>query len=389
MLRTLSFVILNFSLSVFATEGPAVPHKILLSSRVAPIGKSLKRRQLSPANVPLSDFFLGTDLQWFGNISEVGTPPQNVTIAFDTGSSTLEFASTLCSTCTNQPRFNSSASSTFVDGGSEITIAFATGVGVTPVIGYNTELTLRNATDTVTVGGLASPDVPLYLITNQTADFDIDPFSGIQGMSAQPEGFFAALIDSGLPPLFSMYFTPLAVGNAELTIGGIDESKFTSELTYASQTEDAGDNWQLCSPGISVNGKTNSVLDVPRTIVFDSGTSNVVFPTATAEAIYSFISPHITPNPAENGTYGIACDLIPTLPAIIDIAFTSQDGTPFNLTIPSSELSVGPFADNTSLCQTLVNSFENYTIVGGSLLKHYYSVWDVGNQRMGFASNGV
>jgi hypothetical protein len=70
---------------------------------------------------------------------------------------------------------------------------------------------------------------------------------------------------------------------------------------------------------------------------------------------------------------------------VIDITFTSQDGSPFNLTIPSSELSVGPFADDPSTCQTLINAFDGLELVGGSLLKHWYSIWDVGNGRMGFA----
>jgi hypothetical protein len=112
----------------------------------------------------------------------------------------------------------------------------------------------------------------------------------------------------------------------------------------------------------------------------------LIFLEIFTQAIYSLISPDIVANDDEPGTYGIACDLIPTLPAVIDIAFTAQDGTPFNLTIPSSELSVGPFANNTSQCQTLINAFDGLELVGGSLLKHYYSVWDVGAQRMGFAS---
>jgi len=63
-------------------------------------------------------------------------------------------------------------------------------------------------------------------------------------------------------------------------------------------------------------------------------------------------------------------------------------GNPFNLTIPSSELSVGPFADDPSLCQTLVNGIEDFPfIMGASLLKHYYSTWDIGNARLGFAKN--
>jgi hypothetical protein len=57
------------------------------------------------------------------------------------------------------------------------------------------------------------------------------------------------------------------------------------------------------------------------------GTSNILFPTATTNALYALISPHIVP-----GTYGIACNKIDTLPAVIDIAFTAQNSSPFNLT---------------------------------------------------------
>ncbi|KAF5372133.1 hypothetical protein D9758_005070 [Tetrapyrgos nigripes] len=362
----------------------ATPQKITLTSRVAPVGKSLKKRQLSATNVPLADFFLGTDLQWFGNIS-VGTPPQDISVVFDTGSSSLEFASTLCTTCP-QTKFDSSKSSTFVDTGRVSQISFSTGVGVDPVTADNSYvLRLRSGTDTVTVGGLKSTNVALNLITSQTPTFNIDPFSGIQGMGARAQGFFASLINQGLPSLFGMFLTPNAIGNAELTIGGIDESKFDNEIMFAPQAG-TGNAWELRSPGISINGKTTSLLNTPRTIIFDSGTSNVLFSTDTTEAIYAMISPDIQPNPQEPGTYGIACSRIPSLKSVIDISFTGQNGVPFNLTIPSSELSVGPFKSNPSLCQTLINAFDGLELVGGSLLKHYYSVWDVGNQRMGFAA---
>ncbi len=106
-------------------------------------------------------------------------------VVFDTGSSSLEFASTLCATCTNQVPFDSTRSSTFRDGGRTSSITFATGVGVDPVIGANYRLTLRSATDTVSVGGLVAPNVSLFLITDQTPKFNIDPFSGIQGVSSR------------------------------------------------------------------------------------------------------------------------------------------------------------------------------------------------------------
>ena len=70
-----------------------------------------------------------------------------------------------------------------MDGRRTSTITFATGVGVDPVIGNNWQLSLRSATDTVTVGNLAVPKTSLFLITNQTPTFAPDPFSGIQGRS--------------------------------------------------------------------------------------------------------------------------------------------------------------------------------------------------------------
>ncbi|XP_006460834.1 hypothetical protein AGABI2DRAFT_192428 [Agaricus bisporus var. bisporus H97] len=361
----------------------AAPHMIRLQAVAPRKDLSLGRRALDPTTIPLVDHFLGTDLQWFGNIT-VGTPPQTLPMVFDTGSSTLEFASTLCEACSHQVQFDPTKSSTFVDGGAIRTITFATGGGVDPVIGDNYQLTLRNGTDTVSIGGLSAPDVSLFLVIDQTPKFDPNPYSGIQGLGARAQGLFGSLVDQGLPALFSMYFTPKEVGNAEMTLGGIDDTKFIGSPIFAP-TSSSGSAWVLDSPSLSVNGKTNSLLSTPRNIIFDSGTSNILFSTNTTEAIYALISPDIKPNPKEPGAYGIACDTIPSLPAVIDMAFTSQDGTLFNLTIPSSELSVGPFADDPSICQTLINAFDGLDLVGGSLMKHWYTIWDLENRRIGFA----
>ena len=83
--------------------------------------------------------------------------------------------------CANQRQFDPSKSSTFVEGNRTGTIVFGTGVGVDPVIGDNWALTLRNASDTVSIAGLSVKDVELFLILNQTATFAPDPFDGILG----------------------------------------------------------------------------------------------------------------------------------------------------------------------------------------------------------------
>ncbi|KAG7446309.1 acid protease [Guyanagaster necrorhizus] len=332
---------------------------------------------LKSSNVPLDDFFKGTDLQQVYTLHLV---------VFDTGSRTLEFASTLCGSACNQVRFDPKQSFTFVDGGRTGSITFATGVGVDPVVGANYILTLRSGTDTMAVGGFVVPNVDLFLITNQTPAFDIDPFSGIQGMGAQASGLFAVLVEQGV--LCLTFQQPFR--NAELTLGGIDETKFQGDLIFASLPTPPSGVWQLPLPGVAVNGATTALLNTSRSIFLDSGSSNALFSTDTAElqshallAIYAPILPDIAPHPLELGAYGIACDRISSLVAVISLGFTGQDGHLFNLTIPSSELNVGPFADDPTVCQTLISALDGLELVGGRLLKHYYNIWDIGAQRMG------
>jgi len=359
------------------------PVTVTLSSRKVERG-SIRRRALSPSNVPLLDYFNGTDLQWFGPI-QVGTPAQTFTVVFDTGSFSLEIPGTSCSTCSKQRKFDGTKSSTFTDLRRTSTITFGTGVGVDPVIGNNWQLNLEEVQDVVSVGGLNGGIIEFFLITRQTPTFVPDPFDGIMGLGLESGSFFQSLTDQGLPPLFSLFLTPDKVGSAELTLGGTDPSKFSGTPVFAPAG--SGSHWELTSSKVSVNGKTTSTLQRSMGIIFDSGTSNLVFPKAVAEAMNALISPNIKANAAEPGTYGIPCSQVSSLPAVIDFTFTSTSGQPFNLTIPSSELSVGPFKSDPTQCQTLINAMSGLSIIGGSLLKHYYSIWDVGNSRMGFVKS--
>ncbi|KAJ6575375.1 acid protease [Mycena capillaripes] len=338
-----------------------------------------------PTSEHLLDYFNGTDLQYFGNIS-IGTPPQHFTVVFDTGSPLLVIPGTECgSACRTQRQFNPSASSTFVDQNASSTLTFGTGIGVTPVNGSNWQLHLSAVTDTVSVAGLTVNSTDLFLITNETATFLEDPFDGIMGLSPSSASFFEA---GGYRPLMGMFFTPKNKGGAEITLGGVDTTKFKTPLVFSPSLVD--DDWQLSSLGIYVNGKTTSELNNTVPLFFDSGTSNMLFVESIALAIYRMISPDIVANDDEPGTFGIACDLIPKLPAVIDITFAGIAGhPPFNLTIPSSELSSGPFANKPEMCQTLINVSEGFNLVGLSLLKHYYSAWNFTGPSIGFSPNRI
>ncbi|KIJ23744.1 hypothetical protein M422DRAFT_275615 [Sphaerobolus stellatus SS14] len=382
-------VVLSTLKGIFAVSSATIaPAKVVLQSWGVEVNSSLRRRALGPANVPLKDYFNGTDLQWFGGIT-VGTPPQNFTVVFDSGSFTLEIPSTQCgASCSNQRKFDPSKSSTFVNVGGTTTKTFGTGVGVDPVQGNNWQLTFSCARDTVSVGGLVAPGVNVLLITNQTSTFSPDPFDGIMGLgpALQSGTVFNSLVSQGLPAQFSLFLTPNSVGQAELTLGAADTTKFNGSLTFISQPSSDG-NWELPSSGISVNGKTTTTLKKSRTIIFDSGTSSLTLDANTTKAIYAMISPNIQPH-GNFGAWGIPCSQIASLPAQLDFTFTSQSGQPFNLTVPSRELNVGPFRDAPTICQTFIKSLD-VDIIGGSLLKHYYNLWDVSGSRIGFAKNGM
>ncbi|GJJ12753.1 hypothetical protein Clacol_006998 [Clathrus columnatus] len=227
--------------------------------------------------------------------------------------------------------------------------------------------TVLEALETMTILDMSAPDVSLLLITNETAGL---------GLGFSPNR-----------TIFFLFLTPKSVGNAELTLGGIDESRVNGTLIFLPivlpEPNSTVSNWVLNSTNITVNGQTAPILSETLSMLIDSGTSNLVLSPNITEAIYNLISPNIKPH-GNSGAFGLPCSEIDSVKADIFFTFTSTTGQPFTLMVPSEELSVGPFEDDPKICQTLINALDGINVLGGSLLKHYYSVWDVDHTQMGF-----
>jgi hypothetical protein len=98
-------------------------------------------------SLTLTDYY---NNQYVGTLS-VGTPPQSLTVVFDTGSADLWIPSSSCSSCGHHTTFDSSASSTYtalVSSKTGEAGSFEVDYGSGKVSGYQ-------AVDTVTIGDLA------------------------------------------------------------------------------------------------------------------------------------------------------------------------------------------------------------------------------------------
>lgn len=310
---------------------------------------------------------------------------------FDTGSSDLVIPSTQCDAnpgCTGlQHRFAPEKSETFTSLNGSFRIVYATGTGV--AASGEVEIEGVVSRDTIAVGGLQVQDFQFGLITNQSAAFGIDPFDGIIGMGF-PSGlttgtqtFLSGIVSSGQIPeaIYGLYLTPHSVGHAEISLGGVDSSKLTSDINYIPVFPVTGP-FNGTFEKVYVNNKATKVSS--NYAIYDSGTANIVAPKKDAEEIYAKISPDIKPIDAL-GTYGIPCSKLKHIKSSISFIIGGH-----SYTIPPQELSVGPISDQPEICQTLINSSgddpaTSLWVIGGSLLKYYYTVWDIKNVRFGLA----
>ncbi|XP_033370812.1 pepsin A-like isoform X1 [Parus major] len=188
---------------------------------------------------PLENYM---DDEYFGTIS-IGTPPQEFTVVFDTGSSNLWVPSVFCSSpaCRNHNRFNPAESSTFLSTNDTLFIAYGTG-SMTGVLGY----------DTVNVAGINVRHQIFGLAETEPGDFFYyTPFDGILGLA------FPSIASSGATPvfdnmmmenlvdrhLFSVYLSRDSQGGSFVLFGAIDPYYTTKGISWIPLSAET--YWQI------------------------------------------------------------------------------------------------------------------------------------------------
>ncbi|XP_019369775.1 PREDICTED: gastricsin-like [Gavialis gangeticus] len=316
------------------------------------------------------------DTYYFGEIS-IGTPPQTFRVLFDSGSSNLWVPSTYCQTvaCSSHAKFDPSQSSTFSSNGQ--TYAFDYGSGdLTVVMGY----------DTVRVQNIVITDQELGLSTSEpTEPFYYCNFDGILGMAypALAEGNGLTVLQSMMQqgqltdPLFSFYFSrqPTYSYGGELILGGIDTQLFTGQITWTPVTREL--YWQIGIDEFTIGQSATGWCSEGCQAIVDTGTFQLTVPQQFFGDFLEAVGAQESPD-----NYVVDCNSVQSLPTITFVI----NGVQFPLP-PWAYVSYVYGYCNLEIEPTYLPSPNGQPLwtLGDVFLKEYYSVFDMGNNSVGFA----
>jgi len=233
--------------------------------------------------------------------------------------------------------------------------------------------------DNVDVAGLTVVKQEFAEATSLATFFTGSPFDGILGLAYQsisadnvPTFFDNAVKQNGIDSVFSFYLDSTSGSNSSvLTFGGYDDTYFTGAITYHNLFLDTGNYYMIQWNSVSVGTQPiqmNCGALGCRAIV-DSGTSLIIGPNAVVSSI-------LTQLDIQENCLGV--DSLP------DIVFTIGQ---HSYAVPSSiyvlrEQTLG----GRTVCEAgLQGATSSEWIWGDVFIRAWYSVFDHGGLRVGFA----
>lgn len=326
---------------------------------------SISRRD--PGSIPLTND-QGINARWYGTIS-VGTPPVDFKADFDTGSADLFLPASTCGqTCSGHALYDPNSSSTAIDRNATFILSYGDGTSVQG----------EQYTDTVIIGG--------YTATGQVLGAANQFPTGLQAPSFTPDGVlgmaFETLSIYHASPVIQTLISNHAISDpvfafslgssgAELRIGGVNSALYTGSLTYTPVTDKGF--WQIAGDAISVNGNPTIT---PFSAIVDTGTTLILGNLGTVGQFYNGLNA----TDLGNGFYTLPCDSMPSVSITIG-------GTVFPLSPDTFNLGTYPSGSNQCACAiSSTGGLGKTMLLGDAFLRNVYSVFDVGQTRVGFAT---
>ncbi|KAI8065613.1 aspartic proteinase [Gongronella butleri] len=259
-------------------------------------------------------------------------------------------------------------------------------------------------TDTVSLGtGFAITKQSIGVASSASGFNGVDGIIGfgpedlttgtVSGVSQVPtivqNAYSQGLISS---QVLGVYFDPLSGGattaaNGELTLGGVDSTKYTGAITYTpiTSTSPANEYWGIDISTITYGSTTVQSSSLPG--IVDTGTTLIYLETSVYTAFYSHISGY-----KYDSNTGLVVIPASSYSTLQNISFTIG-GKAFTLTpaqyiLPQAQVSAwgGTAGKYYSLIGDLGTGAGLDFILGQKFLENYYSIYDTTNSRVGFAT---
>ncbi|XP_071982604.1 pepsin A-like [Engystomops pustulosus] len=305
------------------------------------------------------------DNEYFGRVS-IGSPPQEFSVVFDTGSADFWVPSVSCTSfaCSNHQRFNPRLSSTFQSSDETVSISYGTG-------------SIKGAliSDNVEVGSIQVTKQSLIISETESFFLHYSHFDGILGLG------FPSLSVSGTPPVFDnmwsqglipkdIFSVYLSSGSGSVVVfGGIDDSLYTGSLHWVPVTHEKF--WQITIERVTLDGQVVACQDGCQAIV-DTGTSVIA---GHPEAI-GRIQKAIGAQADLYGLYHVTCNTISSLP---DMTITING---MKYLVPASAY-ISQFSGS---CTSGFQTTEGPWILGDIFIREYFVAFDRSSNRLGFAT---
>lgn len=333
-------------------------------------------RELLKAGGPVVSLASPDEMAYYGPM-RVGSPPQNFTIIFDTGSSDFWVPSVRCTSnaCKGKHLYDSARSYTYQADGSPFSIQYGTGA-VSGIL----------SKDVVTIGGISAKDQTFSeMISSPGTEFDGTPFDGICGMaypalaSSKADPPFFSMMNQGAldAPVFSFYLRKGANGasGGHMTLGGYDLADYIGNVVWLPVIDKA--YWLVELNSVAVGGR--AVAPKAQAII-DTGTSLIACPESIARSINRMLGGVSM----GAGMTVLDCGRITSMPMIkIKLGgFATFSLRPIDYVIKVDQ-------------DTCVSGFVGVNfkgsngqpgwVIGDVFLRPYFSIFDAGTNRVGLA----